>query len=121
LRRQAAAEPDAGQRAGEQGGEQRPVDAAQPPVAEAGDQRQRHGVGDVGADHTRRSELGVQEQQGGDAQRARADRRDRNQHAEDGAGRDGGGGMFAHGQLLTQRQQAAAVDQGGGGEQQGDA
>jgi hypothetical protein len=68
-----AADPDAGQRAEQQGAEQRPVDAAEPPVAEAGDQGQRYGVGDVGSDNRDRRKFWVEEEQRGDAQRAGAD------------------------------------------------
>ena len=45
---QPSAQPDAGQRAGEQLGQQRPVHRAQARVAQAGHQRERHGVSNVG-------------------------------------------------------------------------
>ena len=77
-----------GTRADQQRDQQRPVDRTDPPMAGAGDQRQRHGMGDVGADDAHGRHLGIEHQQGGDADRAGADRRDRNQHAEHRAERD---------------------------------
>ena len=58
-------------------------------MADAGGQRQRHRVGDVGADDARRRQLRIKQDQGGDADGAGADRRDRHQHAEHGADDDG--------------------------------
>src|SRR5688572_12242454 len=46
---QLGADPDAGQGPDQQGAQQRPVDIAECRVADAGDQRQRHRMGDVGA------------------------------------------------------------------------
>src|SRR5215831_16776408 len=43
---------DAGQRANDERTQQYPIDRSQKPVADARDQGQRHGVGDVGADET---------------------------------------------------------------------
>jgi hypothetical protein len=40
------------------GAEQAPVDVAEQPVAEAGDQGQRHGVGEVRADDAHRRKCG---------------------------------------------------------------
>jgi hypothetical protein len=48
---QAGCPADARQRADEQGAEQRPIDIAQPPVTQAGHQRERHRMGDVAADN----------------------------------------------------------------------
>src|SRR6516164_4878556 len=47
-----AAEEDAGQRANDERTQQYPSDRSQKPVADARDQGQRHGMGDVGADET---------------------------------------------------------------------
>ena len=57
------------------------VDRAHQPVADAGDQRQRHGVGDVAAGDPRDRQLGVEDQQRGRAERPGADRSDRHEHA----------------------------------------
>ena len=73
--------------------QQREIDAAHEPVADAGDQRQRYGVGDIGADDAYRRQAWVEEEEGGDAERAGADRRYRHQHAEDGADGDGDRGL----------------------------
>src|SRR6516165_6074017 len=51
-RTQMAAEEDAGQRANDERTQQYPIDRSQKPVADARDQGQRHGMGDVGANET---------------------------------------------------------------------
>ena len=58
-------------------------------MAESGDQRERHGVRDVGADDAAGGELRVEKAQGGDTQRTGADGGNRHQHADDGADEDG--------------------------------
>jgi hypothetical protein len=45
-----AAEEDARQRTNDERTKQYPIDRSQKPVADARDQGQRHGMGDVGAD-----------------------------------------------------------------------
>src|SRR5208337_5507075 len=50
-RRQMRAEHSAGNRAKEQGTDQMCIDIARPPVQQAGDAGQNHGVGNVGANH----------------------------------------------------------------------
>ena len=52
-RRQGGADHDAGQRAGQQGTQQPPVDVAQIPVAQPSRQRERHRMGNVGPDDDR--------------------------------------------------------------------
>ena len=47
-----ATEEDARQRANDERTKQHPIDRSQKPVADAGDQGQRHGMSDVGADET---------------------------------------------------------------------
>ena len=59
------------------------------PVADAGDQRQRHRMRDVAARDPRHRQLRIEDQQRRRAERAGADRRDRDQHAERGAEQDG--------------------------------
>ena len=58
-------------------------------MADAGGERQRHRMRDVGADDPRRRQLRIKQDQGGDADGAGADRGDRHQHAEHGADNDG--------------------------------
>ena len=54
-------------------------------MSDAGNERQRHGVRDIGTDDPRDRQLRIEQDQRRDADRAGADRRDRHQHAEDGA------------------------------------
>ena len=65
--------------------EQRPVDRAEPPMPRAREQRERHGVRDIGADDAHGRHHRIEHQQHRDADRARADRGHRHQHAEDRA------------------------------------
>ena len=58
-------------------------------MPDPGDQRQRHGMCDVGADNAHHRQLRIEQQQSGDADRAGADRGNRNQHAEDRADEHG--------------------------------
>ena len=59
-RTQMAAEEDAGQRANDERTQQYPIDRPQKPVADARDQGQRHGMGDViGADRDPTSEANL--------------------------------------------------------------
>ena len=51
-------------------------------MADAGDERQRHRVGDVGADDARSRQLCIEQHHGSDAEGAGADRGDRHHHAE---------------------------------------
>ena len=92
-------------------------------MAEAGDQRQRHGMGEVRADDAHRRQDRVEEQQRRDAERTGADRGERDQHAEQRADGDGGRadaarvpgvGEVGEGEALHARLE----DEGGGGEQQ---
>jgi len=54
-------------------------------VAQARDQRQRHGVGNVGGDDARQRQVREDEQQHRHANRARAHRGEGDQQADDGA------------------------------------
>ena len=58
------------------------VDAATHQMTQSRHQGQRHGMGDVGAGDLDHRQLGIKQDQGRDAQRARADRGDRHQHAQ---------------------------------------
>src|SRR5208337_980322 len=72
----------AGNRADQQGGDQVGIDVARPPVQQAGDAGQNHGVGNVGADHDFGHERIKQEKQHhNDA--ARPDRCDAHQKSSD--------------------------------------
>ena len=51
-----------------------------------GHQGQRHGMGDIGAGDLDHRQFGIEQDQGGDAQRARAHRGNRHQHAQHHAG-----------------------------------
>jgi len=83
------AEPDAGQGAGKQSPQQLPVHRPGRGVPEARDQRERHGMGDVGADDARNCQAGVKEKQDRHTQRAGAYRGNRDQDPEYRAERDG--------------------------------
>jgi hypothetical protein len=105
--------------------QQHHIHRTQPPVAEAGDEGQRHGVGDVGADDAARGEIRIEEGQRGHAEGTGADRGNRHQRSQHCADQHGqrrgallkvGAGGTATGQV----QQALAEEQRGGGQQQGD-
>ncbi len=61
--------------------QQRDINRAQPPMAKAGNQRQRYGVGDIGADNVPRRQVRVEKSQRGHTQRPGADRSNCDQHA----------------------------------------
>jgi len=88
LGRNLSAEPDAGQGTEQQAAEQGPVDTAQHPVAEAGNQGQRHGVGDIRSDNFHRRKFWVEEKENGNTQRASADRGNGDEHTENRANGD---------------------------------
>src|SRR6266536_1172014 len=59
--REVAAEEDARQRAHQQRAEYVPIDRAQHPVSDPGDERQGHRMGDVGADDPRHGKAGIKQ------------------------------------------------------------
>ena len=94
-------------------------------MAKSGHQGQRHRMGHVRSDNADRRKFRVKKVKGGDAQRAGADRRDRDQHAENGADGDGDLAQAA----LAQRgivmpagvvAQLAAEQNGDGGQHEGE-
>ena len=98
-----------------------PIDIADDPVADAGDEGERHGVGDVGGDDAHDRQAGIEQHQHGDAEGAGADRGDGDQNAERRAEGDGDGKaqfwrQFA--MIAGKAEQAAAEDQRQRGEQQ---
>ncbi len=76
------ADPDAGQRTEQECAKQTEVDAAQIPVANAGDCGERHGVSDVAGHNAQGTKARIKKEEGGDAQRASANRRDGHQYAK---------------------------------------
>ena len=94
-------------------------------MARAGDQGQRHGVDDVGADNARGRRPRIQHDQRGNAERASADRRDRDQDAEQHADDDGRNERGLVGQQTDTQpvpgNKPAAEDQGQRRQQQRDA
>ena len=65
-----AADVDAGQGADQQGAQQLKIHTAHEPVADPGNQGQRHGMGNIRTDDFNRWQLGIQKQQGSNPQRA---------------------------------------------------
>src|ERR1700746_723719 len=84
-----AAEPDPGQRPGQQKAEKMPIDRAEEPVADAGDQGQRHRVSDVGADNARRRQSRIEHDNAGQTKGAAPDRGYRYEGAEHSADKYG--------------------------------
>ena len=121
---QLCAEPDPGQRARQQRGQQGPVDMAQRGMADACDQRQGHRVSDVGAHQSMCRQARVEQQDQRGAQCAGTDRRQRDQHPEQDARGYRQRGLALFGQpalkLEAQRMPGLAVGHGHGGEQQRD-
>jgi len=76
------AEEDARQRAHDERTQQYPIDRSQKPVADARDQGQRHGMGDVGADETGDRGARVEQNESRHADGAGADRGERHEHPE---------------------------------------
>ncbi len=114
-----------GSAADQQGAEQAPVHMAQRGVADAGNESQRHRVGDVGADDAMRFEARVDQHDQRRADGAGADRAQRHQHAQDQPAQHGQRRLARLGQPALQAQAdrvpGLLVGHHHGGEQQGDA
>jgi hypothetical protein len=81
-RTQMAAEEDARQRANDERTKQYPIDRSQKPVADARDQGQRHGMGDIGADETGDRGARVEQNESRHPEGAGTDRGERHEHPE---------------------------------------